>query len=103
MKYKALMEGNKEVTWLRSLIGELGFLQLIPTPISCDMSIMKITNNIVFYARTKHIECHCHFVHEKMLSHKVELIHVPINDQLVDIFTRALRRNKFEEMSGENY
>jgi hypothetical protein len=28
MKYKALMEGNKEATWLRSLIGKLGFLQL---------------------------------------------------------------------------
>jgi hypothetical protein len=46
MKYKALMEGSKEATWSRSLIGELGFLQPIPTPISCDMTIMKITNSM---------------------------------------------------------
>jgi hypothetical protein len=33
-----------------------------------------------------------------VLSQEVELIHVPINDKLVDIFTKALGRNKFEEM-----
>ncbi len=54
------------------------------------MSSMKIAKNLIFHARTKHIECHYHFVHEKMLSQEVELIHVPINDQLVDIFTIAL-------------
>lgn len=98
MKCRTLMEGSKEVTWLKSLIGELGFLQPMPTLISCDMSSMKIAKNLVFHARTKHIECHYHFVHEKVLSQEVELIDVPISDQLVDIFTKALRRNKFEKM-----
>jgi hypothetical protein len=26
VEYRALTEGNKEATWLKSLIGELGFL-----------------------------------------------------------------------------
>jgi hypothetical protein len=96
MKYIALMEGSKVATWLRSLIGELGFLQLMPTSISCVMSKMKIAKNLVFHARIKNIECHYHFFHEKMLSQEVELIHVPICDQLVDIFIKALEINKFE-------
>jgi hypothetical protein len=48
-------------------------------PISCDnMSSMKIAKNPIFHARTKHIECHYHFVREKVLFEEVELIHVPI-------------------------
>ncbi len=62
------------------------------------MSSTKIAKNFIFHVTTKHIECHYHFVCDKVLSQEVELIHVPINDKLVDIFTKALGRNKFEEM-----
>jgi hypothetical protein len=59
---------------------------------------MKIAKIPIFHARTKHIECHYHFVHEKVLFEEVELIHVPTRDQPADILTKALRINKFEEM-----
>jgi hypothetical protein len=36
-----------------------------------------------------------------VLSQEVELIDVPISDQLVDIFTKALGRNKFEKMRSK--
>ncbi len=62
------------------------------------MSSMKIAKNPIFHARTKHIECHYHFVREKVLFEEVELIHVPTSDQLAYIFTKALGINKFEEM-----
>ncbi len=87
------MEGSKVATWLRRLIGELGFLQLMPTLISYVMSSMNIAKNLVFHARIQHTEYHYHFVREKMLSQEVELIHVPINDELVDIFTKDLGIN----------
>jgi KUP system potassium uptake protein len=51
---------------------------------------MKIAKNPISHARTKHIECHYHFVRETVLFEEVELIHVPTSDQLADIFTKAL-------------
>jgi len=59
---------------------------------------MKIARNPIFHASTKHIECHYHFVCKKVMLQEVELIHVPTGEQLVDIFIKALGKNKFEKM-----
>jgi hypothetical protein len=55
---------------------------------------MLLVNNSVYHARTKHIEVHYHFVREKVLTSKINLIHVNIEDQVVDIFTKALDTDK---------
>jgi hypothetical protein len=62
------------------------------------MRSMKIARNPIFHASTKHIECHYHFVCKKVMFREVELVHMPISEQLVDIFTKALGKNKFEKM-----
>ena len=54
--------------------------------------------NPVFHAQTKHIEVHHHFVREKVLNQEIELRGVPTSNQVVDIFTKALARLKFEEV-----
>jgi hypothetical protein len=53
---------------------------------------------MVFHASTKNIECHYHFVYEKILLRKVELVHVPTSDRLINIFTKVVGKNMFEEM-----
>ena len=46
---------------------------------------------------TKHIEVHYHYVREDRLSAgEINLIYVPTQDNLVDLFTKALPREKFE-------
>jgi hypothetical protein len=66
-----------------------------PTVIYCDnLSSIQLTKNLVFHARTKHIEVHYHFVGERVLSGEVELRHVPTDRQVVDIFTKALGLDK---------
>ena len=41
-------------------------------------------------ARTKHIEVHYHFVREKVLVGDIDLVYVSIEEQVADIFTKAL-------------
>ena len=41
-----------------------------------NQSSIKIAHNLVFHARTKHIEVHYHFVRERVLSKEVDLSHV---------------------------
>ena len=48
----------------------------------------------VFHARTKHIEVHYHFIREKVLSGEIDLEYVNIEEQVADIFTKALGAEK---------
>jgi hypothetical protein len=65
--------------------------------IYCDnISSILLANNPVNHARTKHIEVHCHFIREKVLTRKINLIHVSTEDQVSDIFRKALGINKLK-------
>ncbi len=75
-----------------------------PVVIYCDnISSILFVNNPVYHARTKHIEVHYHFIREKVLVKEIDLIHVSTEDQVADIFTKALSINKlrkFRKMLG---
>ncbi len=72
--------------------------------IYCDnINSILLANNPVYHARTKHIEVHYHFIREKVIAKEIDLIHVSTEDQIVDIFTKALSINKlkkFRKMLG---
>lgn len=53
----------------------------------CDnQSAIRMAENPVFHARTKHVEVHYHFVREKVLQEKsMEKIYT--GNQVADIFT----------------
>jgi hypothetical protein len=66
--------------------------------IYCDnMNSILLVNNSVYHAKTKHIEVHCHFIGENVLAKEIYLIHVSIDDQVVDIFTKALSIDKLKK------
>jgi hypothetical protein len=75
-----------------------------PIVIYCDnINSILLANNPVYHARTKHIEVHYHFIREKVIAKEIDLIHVSTEDQIVDIFTKALSINKlkkFRKMLG---
>lgn len=55
-------------------------------PLYCDnISNIMLANNLVFHARTKHIEIHYIFIRVKVLSGEIDLQHV--STKIVGIFT----------------
>ncbi len=69
-----------------------------PIVIYCDnINSILLVNNLVYHVRTKHIEVHYHFIREKVLAKEIELIHVSTEDQVADIFTKALNTNKLKK------
>ena len=50
----------------------------------------------MYHARTKHIEIQHHFVREKIQSKEIDLIHCNTDENMVDIFTKPLGKEKFE-------
>jgi hypothetical protein len=64
--------------------------------IYCDnINNILLANNPVYHARTKHIEVHYHFTRKNVLAKK--LIHVSIEDQVTNIYTKALSTNKLKK------
>ncbi len=82
----------------------MGQLVDAPVVIYCDnISSILLANNPVYHVKTKHIEVHYHFIREKVLVKEINLIHVNTEDQVVDIFTKALdtdKLRKFRKMFG---
>jgi len=93
-----------EVIRLQKLLSVLGQLVDAHVVIYCDnINSMLLANNSVYHARTKHIEVHYHFIREKVLTKEIDLIHVSTENQVADIFTKALgidKLRKFRKMLG---
>ncbi|MCO5556255.1 hypothetical protein L7F22_009801 [Adiantum nelumboides] len=86
-----------ECVWLRRLMADLGVGQNTANTIYTDsQSALAIARNPIFHARTKHIEVHYHYVRERLSAGEINLPYVPTQDNLADIFTKALSREKPE-------
>ena len=68
-----------------------GFSQQQKTILRCDnRSCLAIARNSVFHAQTKHIKVQYHFVREKLLDGTILLEYCKTEDNLADLFTKAL-------------
>lgn len=73
------------------LMRYLGIYLKIPLTIYCDnISAIALTSNLVFHARTKHIEVNYHFIREKILQGDIQVRFVSSMDQLADVITKWL-------------
>jgi len=103
-EYKGVAIATCEVVWLQKLLSDLGQSVDVRVVIYCDnISSILLVNNPIYHAKTKHIEVHYHFIREKVLTKEIDLIHVSTEDQVVDIFTKALgidKLRKFRKMLG---
>jgi hypothetical protein len=65
-------------------------------PLLCDNeSAIKLTNNLVQHARTKHIDVRHHFIWDHQQKGDICIESVSTEDQLADIFTKPLMRKGF--------
>lgn len=80
-----------EVTWLKSLLKDMGLTDLPPTLIKSDnQAALAIAANPVLHERTKHIEIDRHFIRDKINEGEVITSHVPSHMQLADMLTKPL-------------
>jgi len=92
----AAHDASKEIVWVRGLLEEIGIAQYIPTMLHCDnAAAAKLITNAMFHRRTKHINKKFHYVRQVHEEGKLEIRQVVSEDQLADIFTKTLTREKF--------
>ena len=90
-------EGAKEVVWLRNLLSEVGFAQDGPTVVYIDnQSTIKICNNRVLSAKTKHIQLREFFLRSKVADGTIRIEYIHSNENTADILTKILKRAVFD-------
>ncbi|XP_071718669.1 uncharacterized mitochondrial protein AtMg00810-like [Rutidosis leptorrhynchoides] len=90
-EYRAMTLTCCEVTWLVSLLKDLGLKDLGPVDLFCDnQAAIHIAANPVFHARTKYIEVDCHYVRDQVKSGAVKTQYVNTKSQLADVFTKIV-------------
>ena len=90
-----------QILWIRNQLRDYGFM-LSKIPILCDnISAIAISNNPVQHPRTKHIDVRYHFIREHVMNGTVELHFVPSEEQIADIFTKALDESTFTRLVGK--
>lgn len=75
---------------------ELGQKEEKKTVIQCDnISTIKLSKNVVFHGKSKHIDVRFHFLRNLVKDEIVELSHCSSQDQLADIMTKPLKLDQF--------
>eukprot|EP00253_Pinus_taeda_P002241 PITA_02241 len=96
---KPTAESSKEALWLRQILSEFGFQQQHPTTLWCDnQSAIQLCKDLIQHQRSKHIELHMHFIRKLIHDHVLEVQYCSTNDQVADIFTKALTEVKFTKL-----
>ena len=74
-----------------SLLKELGNKDLEPVDLYCDnQAALYIAANLVFHARTTHIEVDYHYVGDQLKAGKINPTYVNTKSQPADVFTRVV-------------
>jgi len=97
VEYKTAALAAQECIWLQRLANDLHLPIIKPTTLFGDnQSALKLTNNPVFHARTKHIEIEHHFIREKVLDNTIDALEVRSEENIADIFAKSLSKTSFE-------
>ena len=95
-EYIVASDDSKEAIWLRKLLAHLFGDVLETTVIRCDnQSCVKLFENPVFHDRSKHIEMRYHYLRDMVQKGAISLQYIPIEEQIVDVFTKPLTAVKF--------
>ena len=95
-EYIAAAFAISHVIWLRRILGDIGGKQNEVTTLFCDnKSTIAMSKNAVYHSRTKHINIKHNFIKEAVEDGEVKLKYCKTEEQVADIFTKALPKEKF--------
>jgi hypothetical protein len=97
-KYIAQTHTAKELVWLHTFLGKLTTPFSEPTILHCNnQGAIALSKDNKFHARTEHINIHYHFICEAVENNNIFMHYVPTDENVADIFTKALTKPKFEK------
>ena len=90
-----------QILWIKQQLVDF-HINITCVPILCDnTSTICISKDPVLHSKTKHIHIRHHFLREHVESGEIELVYCPTENQLADILTKPLSRERFEKIRFE--
>eukprot|EP00253_Pinus_taeda_P031823 PITA_31823 len=97
VEYMVASQAACEAIWMRKIMVGIFGPQMDPTMIYCDnKSCIKLSKNLVFHDRSKHIDIRHHHIRDCVLRWIMLLEYIPTEEKDVDILTKELSRCKFK-------
>ncbi|KAH7848490.1 hypothetical protein Vadar_003382 [Vaccinium darrowii] len=98
-EYISLALASCQALWIRWILEELKHHQVKGTTLFCDnSSAISLTKNPVFHGKSKHIRIKFHFIRDLVKDGEIVVEYCKTQDQLADIFTKALKCDTFNKM-----
>lgn len=95
-QFRGMSHGVCELLWLRKLLRDLGFGPKGVLNLHCDnKTTIEIAHNRVQHDLTKYLEIDRHFMKEKLDGGIIIFLFLRIEDQLVDVLTKAVSSSGF--------
>ncbi|GMI75421.1 hypothetical protein HRI_001211400 [Hibiscus trionum] len=100
-EYISLGSCCAQVLWMKQQLLDYG-VKIETIPLKCDnTSAICLTKNPIQHSRTKHIEIRHHFIRDHVLKKDVAIEYVDTLNQLADIFTKPLDKERFWSLRRE--
>ncbi|KAL8138048.1 hypothetical protein V2J09_004049 [Rumex salicifolius] len=98
-EYIAATAGACRDIWLKSIMETLQGKRISEVVLKIDnKSTIALAKNPVFHDRSKHIDTKFHFIRDCVKQGKIKVDYVSTNDQLGDLMTKPLARQRFSEL-----
>jgi hypothetical protein len=96
VKYIIACSAICEAIWIQKLLTCLFDPDMKATMILCDnKSCIKMTENLVFHDKSKHIEIRYHYIRDMVQRGVIKLHYVGMDEQVVDVLTKPLSHVNF--------
>ena len=98
-EYVSASEATAQALWLRAVLDDLSEVQTKATTLYCDnMSAIAMAKNPVFHQKTRHINRRIHFIREAVQENLIDIKFCSSEDQVADIFTKGLSKDRFSKL-----
>ncbi|KAL4577991.1 hypothetical protein LXL04_014106 [Taraxacum kok-saghyz] len=96
-EYRSLAYTAAELLWIKQLLNDLFVPFTTPPLLLCDnVGAIFMTKNPVIRTRSKHIALDFHFIREQVEAQALVVHAVSSVDQLADIYTKPLSKDRFQ-------
>ena len=93
----ATTKATKEIVWLSKILEDFQENKIHSTPLLIDNNYtINLSKNPKLCDRKKHINTKYHLIRHHVEAKTIHLCQCSKNEKIVDIFTKAIGREKFE-------
>jgi hypothetical protein len=100
-EYVAAGQCCVQLHWMRQTLRDFGY-NLSKVPLLHDNeSAIRLADNLVEHSHTKHIDIRHHFLRDHQQRGDIDIYHISTENQLADIFTKAIDEKRFCRLRSE--